>query len=117
MHHALISLRPKDNLVLGGLNIAPLVPGRSKGTRLKLCAPLRKWKAESLGWMRELYNMFSESCACRTNLFHNNDGKHLSQTHRPVMKWVLKVWIAHLEALARWLCGSTSCILISADSR
>ena len=61
--------------------------------------------------------MFSVSCACFMSLHHRTDGKSSSHMQSPAMVWFLKVWMARSAALERWLCGSTSCILMPSSSR
>ena len=67
--------------------------------------------------MREVRNMFSVSCDCFMSLHHRTDGKSSSHVQSPAMVWFLKVWMARSTALERWLCGSTSCILMPSPSR
>ena len=61
--------------------------------------------------------MFSVSCACLMSLHHRMDGKSSLHVQSPAMVWSLKVWMACSAALERWLCGSTSCILMPLSSR
>ena len=61
--------------------------------------------------------MFSVSCACFMSLHHRTDGKYSPHVQSPEMVWFLKVWMARSAALERWLCGSTSCVLMPSSSR
>ena len=61
--------------------------------------------------------MLSVSCACFMSLHHRTDGKSLSHMQSPAMVWFLKFWMSRFAALERWLCGSTSCILMPSSSR
>ena len=61
--------------------------------------------------------MFSVSCACFMSLHHRLDGKSTSHVQSPAMVSFLKVWMTRSAALERWLCGSTSCILMPSSSR
>ena len=112
MYHASMALAPHDVRVSGGLNIVALVAGGAHGWRLKLCAPSRQCLADIFGCTLDVRSIFSESWACLISLHHNIVGKFLSPMLMPAMKWFLKVWIARSTAFARWLFGSTSCMLI-----
>ena len=61
--------------------------------------------------------MLSVSCACFMCLHHRTDGKSSAHVQSPTMVLFLKVWMERSAALERWLCGSTSCILMPSSSR
>ena len=86
MYHASAARVPHELRISGGLKMVARVPGGANGTRLKSCVPSRAWKAEILGWHREVRNKFKESCACFTRRLHNVNGKFLSHVHNPEMK-------------------------------
>ena len=88
-----------------------------KGDAIKVMGALEHMVGGDFWCTREVRNMFSVSCACWMTLHHRTDGKYLSHMQSPAIVWFFKVWMALSAALERWLCDSTSCILIPSSSR
>ena len=86
MYHASVARVPHELRISGGLKMVARVPGGANGTRLKSCGPSRAWKAEILGWHRDVRNKFNESWACLTRRLHSSNGKFLSHVHNPEIK-------------------------------
>ena len=86
MYHASVARVPHELLISGGLKMVALVPGGANGMRLKSCGPSRAWKAEILGWHRDVRNKFNASWASWTNRLHRVNGNFLSQMHNPEIK-------------------------------
>ncbi len=88
------------------------IPSGTSGILLKLKAPYTSWLADILGLQREKHSIFNVSSTCGRNSFQSWRGQSWSTAARAAMKHSLKVAVAHSAALALWLCGGTSWMLI-----
>ncbi len=88
------------------------VPSGASGVLLKLKAPYTSWLADIFGLQREKRSIFNVSSTCGRNSSQSWRGQSWSTVARAAMKFSLKVAIACSAALALWLCGGISWMLI-----
>ena len=100
-----------------GLNIAVQHTGVEKGAWLKSWGPSKTLNSKSCGCVHEVLIIFKLSCESFISLHHRAEVNRLSHVLSPEMVWFLNVWIARSSLLTRWLCVSTSYILIFFSSR
>ncbi len=91
------------------------VPSGASGVLLKLKAPYTSWLAYILGLQCVKRSIFKVSSTCGRNSSQSWRGQSWLTVARAAMKCSLKVAIACSAALALWLCGGTSWILIFSD--
>jgi hypothetical protein len=91
------------------------VPSGASGVLLKLKAPYTSWLADILELQREKHSIFNVSSTYGRNSSQNWRGQSWLTVERMAMKCSVKVAIACSVALALWLCGGTSWMLIFSD--
>ncbi len=91
------------------------VPSGASGVLLKLKAPCTSWLADILRLQHKNRSIFKVSSTCGRNSSQSCRGQSWSTVAKAARKCSLKVAIACSAALALWLCGGTSWMLIFSD--